>query len=48
MTMPDERTRALLWAGALLVHLNGDPRVPMELRRTATSIARHFPSVEDV
>ena len=48
MTMPDERTRALLWAGALLVHLNGDPRVPMELRRITTSISLHFSTVEDV
>lgn len=48
MTMPDERTRALLWAGALLVHLNGAPRVLIEHRRITTSIARHFPTVEDV
>lgn len=48
MTIPLERSRAVLWAGGLLVALNGDRRVPMEHRRAATQIARHFPTVEDV
>lgn len=48
MTMPDERTRAVLWAGGLLVLLNGDRRVPMEIRQAATQIARHFPTRSDV
>lgn len=48
MTMPLERSLAVLWAGGLLITLNGDRRVPIELRRAATSIARHFPTVEDV
>ena len=48
MTIPLERSRAVLRAGALLVSLNGDRRAPMEHRRTATAIARHFPTVEQV
>jgi hypothetical protein len=48
MTLPLERSLAVLWAGGLLVQLNGDRRVPMDIRRTATRIARHFPTVEDV
>jgi hypothetical protein len=48
MTTPLERSRAVLWAGGLLVALNGDRRVPMPYRRMATTIARHFPTVEDV
>lgn len=48
MTIPIERSLAVLWAGGLLVQLNGDRRVPMDIRRTATHIARHFPTVEDV
>lgn len=48
MTIPLERSLSVLWAGGLLVALNGDRRVPMEYRRAATQIARHFPTVEDV
>lgn len=48
MTIPVERSRAVLWAGGLLVALNADRRVPMKHRRAATAIARHFPTVEQV
>lgn len=48
MTTPLERSRAVLWAGSLLIALNGDRRVPMPYRQMATAIARHFPTVEDV
>ncbi len=48
MTIPLERSRAVLWAGGLLVALNSDRRIPMSYRRMATAIARHFPTVEDV
>ena len=47
MTIPLERSRAVLWAGSLLIALNGDRRVPMPYRTMATAIARHFPTVED-
>lgn len=48
MTLPYERSLAVLWAGGFLVELNGDRRVPLEHRRTAAHIARHFPTLEDV
>lgn len=48
MTMPDERTRSLLWAGGFLIELAKDKRLPVEIRRRAVVIARHFPTIEDV
>lgn len=48
MTMPDERTRALLWAGGFLIELARDRRLPLDVRRSAIAIARHFPTIEDV
>lgn len=48
MTMPDERTRALLWAGGFLIELARDKRLPVDIRRSAVVIARHFPTIEDV
>lgn len=48
MTMPDERTRALLWAGGLLIDIAQDGNLPLTLRRRAIVIARHFPTIEDV
>lgn len=48
MTLPTERTRALLWAGGFLVDLAQDETLPLRIRRRAATIARHFPTVEDV
>lgn len=48
MTMPDERTRALLWAGGFLIELARDESLPLVVRRRAVTIARHFPTIEDV
>lgn len=48
MTTPTERTRALLWAGSLLVDLSEDETLPLPLRRRAVTIAGHFPTLEDV
>lgn len=48
MTMPDERTRAMLWAGGLLVEIARDKTLPLSLRRRAVTIARHFPTIEDI
>lgn len=48
MTMPDERTRALLWAGGFLVDIAQDESLPLPVRRRAVTIARHFPTIEDV
>lgn len=48
MSTPEERARAVVWAGALLVQISRDGNLPLELRRQATVIARHFPTIEDV
>lgn len=48
MTMPDERTRALLWGGSFLIKVARDKSLPLELRRQAVVIARHFPTIGDV
>lgn len=48
MTLPDERTRALLWGGGFLIELARDKRLPIEVRQRAVVIARHFPTIEDV
>lgn len=48
MTMPVERTRALLWAGGFLIELARDRRLPVDVRRSAVIIARHFPTIEDI
>lgn len=48
MTMPDERTRALIWAGGYLIELARDRSLPLDVRRNAVFIARHFPTVEDI
>lgn len=48
MTMPNERTRALLWAGSFLVEVARNKSLPLELRRQAVVIARHFPTIEDI
>ena len=48
MTTPDERTRALLWAGGFLIELARDNSLPLAVRRQAVIIARHFPTIEDV
>jgi len=48
MTMPEERTRALLWAGGFLIEVARNESLPLEIRRRAVVIARHFPTVGDV
>lgn len=48
MTIPVERTRALIWAGGFLIELARDKRLPVDIRRSAVVIARHFPTIEDV
>ena len=48
MTMPDERTRSLLWAGGFLIEIARDRRLPVDVRQSAVIIARHFPTVEDI
>ena len=48
MSTPEERARALVWAGGFLVQISRNRSLPLELRRQATVIARHFPTIEDV
>lgn len=48
MTMPEERTRALLWAGGFLIQLAKDESLPLKIRRRAVIIARHFPTIEAI
>jgi hypothetical protein len=51
MTMPDERTRALLLAGELLTQLASSvrtPDVPDAVRKQAQHILRHYPSKSDI
>ena len=47
MTMPDERTRAVVYAGEFLVSLldpKKTPKVPNEIRVRAGRLLRHYPS----
>lgn len=51
MTLPDERYRAVVWAGRFLQSLSYSretPRVPLKIRQEARSILRHFPSEWDL
>lgn len=48
MTLPDERTRALIRAGGFLIELARDESLPLRVRQQAGVIARHFPTYEDV
>jgi hypothetical protein len=46
MTMPDERTRALIFAGELLADLSNPaktPGVPDSVRERARHVLRHYP-----
>ena len=50
MTLPDERYRAVKYAGEFLQRLAGGeiPRVPKAVREEARSILRHYPSAWDM
>ncbi len=51
MTLPDERYRAVMWAGRFLERLSYSsetPRVPLKIREEARSILRHFPGEWDM
>lgn len=51
MTLPDERYRAVMWAGRFLQSLSYSsetPRVPLKIRQEARNILRHFPSEWDM
>ena len=50
MTLPDERYRAVKFAGEFLSRLAGGeyPRVPKAVRDEARSILRHYPTTWDM
>jgi hypothetical protein len=50
MTLPDERYRAVKYAGEFLQRLAGGdyPRVPKAVRGEAASILRHYPGSYDL
>lgn len=48
MTTPDERSRALVWAGGFLIELALDKSLPLQTRQRAVIIARHFPTIEQL
>lgn len=48
MTTPDERTRALVQAGAFLKDLRADHTLPESIRIEAHRLLRHYPSTGDV
>ena len=48
MTTPSERTRALVWGGGFLIEVARDTSLPLALRRKAATIARHFPTIEQI
>ncbi|AKU48364.1 BPSL0761 family protein [Xanthomonas arboricola pv. juglandis] len=48
MTLPDERTRNLLQAGAFLKELAGSQAVPKSVRQEAYRLLRHYPTLSDV
>ena len=48
MTLPDERTRHVLQAGAFLRQLAASQAVPKDVRQEAYRLLRHFPTVSDI
>jgi hypothetical protein len=48
MTMPDERTRAVIQTREFLVELYRDKFLPEKMRRDAKFLLRHYPSKADM
>jgi len=48
MTMPDERTRALRWAGEFLREVMESPECPPALKQQAKAILRHYPEPHSI
>jgi hypothetical protein len=48
MTIPSERTRNILQAGAFLKELCADLTLPERIRKEANRLLRHYPTVTDV
>jgi len=48
MTMPDERARALRWAGEFLREVQACEQIPKDLREQASRVLRHYPSGREI
>ena len=48
MTMPNERTRAVIQTREFLVELSRDSALPDKIRKDAKFLLRHFPSNNDM
>lgn len=48
MTMPDERTRAVIQTYEFLVELSRNPSLPEKVRRDAKFLLQHYPSKADM
>ena len=48
MTMPSERTRAVIHTGAFLQALSQDASLPEHARRQARGLLRHYPSRQEM
>jgi hypothetical protein len=48
MTMPNERTRALIWAGEFLREVRRCDSVPENLKAKAYQILRHYPATFEI
>lgn len=44
MTMPNERTRAVIQTGEFLLELSQDSSLPERIRRDAKFLLRHYPN----
>ena len=48
MTMPSERTRALVWAAEFLQELRSGSDTPAAIREQAIRVLRHFPESRSI
>jgi hypothetical protein len=48
MTTPDERTRALRWAGEFLREVRSNDSLDQTLRSQAHVILRHYPNAQEI
>ncbi|UVM36318.1 hypothetical protein LOY28_16435 [Pseudomonas sp. B21-017] len=48
MTMPSERTRALIHTRDFLVELSQDPTLSESIRRQARQLLRHYPNSNEI
>ena len=48
MTMPDERTQAVIQVGEFLKTIRHDPSIPEAIRQQASMLLRHYPSRQEM